>query len=91
MVVSTLPPSAYNYLNPGGRAMTYETEAWISPMVLAIVARQRSGASFARVVDWAVHAGEVCNEDMDWLDVGQLMREELGWDTYPPVPLDIMN
>ncbi|MEO5840601.1 MAG: hypothetical protein ABIQ73_25630 [Acidimicrobiales bacterium] len=71
--------------------MTFETEAWIAPLVMAILARRDGGASFAGVLDRAVQTGAVSKEGVDWVNVGLLMREQLGWDAYPPLPLALMN
>ncbi len=59
--------------------MTEETDQWLAPMFQAITTHH--GRSLGTLIQSAIADGA-----LDWVVLGRLMREELGWDDYPTYP-----
>ena len=71
--------------------MTFETEFWLAPLLGALLSYREGGESFARLMESAITTGAVSNRGVDWIGVGQMMRDELGWEDYPTIPPQILN
>ena len=75
--------------------MRHETSEWLDPMMTAAefrgdidisaLLRQASRpAAEAPSVAWL--ASYTPAQAIDWIGFGELLRERLGWDDYPPQP-----
>ena len=71
--------------------MTFETEFWLAPLFGALLSYREGGESFARLMESAITAGAASKRGVDWIGVGQMMRDELGWDDHPALPSQILN
>ncbi len=67
--------------------MDAETRRWLAPLYAALFATQGGAAMYVRslesVVNEAHHGGPVA---VDWVLVGQRIRDQLGWYDYPAWP-----
>ena len=75
--------------------LTGEVERWLSPMLVALLFSKEGGAAFVRLMESVMIAAvveaifddvTVGSRGLDWVQLGKLMRAELGWDHYPDVP-----
>jgi len=67
--------------------MDVETQRWLSPLITALLDTELGSAAFQRFMQAAVTAHS--DEDppgVDWIRIGQMIRNELDWDHYPPAP-----
>ena len=66
--------------------MTRDVESWLGPMLHAMLSSSAGDATFARLMDRAVTCRGDESPGVDWVVLGQLVRDELGWDHYPAEP-----
>ena len=66
--------------------MDVQTERWLGPMITELLSRPAGNAAFARFMERAVGIGDNGAAGVDWIRLGQMMRNELGWDDYPATP-----
>ena len=77
--------------------MDYATRAWLTPMVRELQSRPDAVKVLtdtdttrlpmqALAVIGQLGSGTATEADLDWVGVGTLLREALGWDDYPAVP-----
>jgi hypothetical protein len=67
--------------------MTSETEQWLAPMLVALLEHLDGPDSFADFFESAVaQASFDTIEDVDWVHLGRLIRDRLGWHDYPAHP-----
>ena len=60
--------------------MTHATERWLAPM-LRVVTTARGAHTLTRLME-----STLIGRGLDWIQFGQVLREELGWDHYPALP-----
>ena len=60
--------------------MTDATELWLAPMLRA-VKTSRGAHALTRLMESAL-----IGRGLDWIQFGQVLREELGWHHYPALP-----
>jgi DNA-binding response OmpR family regulator len=58
---------------------TDETDQWLAPMFQAMTSHR--GRALGTLIGAAITDGA-----LDWIELGRLMREELGWNDYPAYP-----
>jgi len=69
-----------------GFSMTRETEQWLGPMITALLTNKAGAAAFARFMEAAITTRGASTPAVDWIRIGRLIRDELGWDRYPVSP-----
>ena len=58
-----------------------EIDQWLAPLFRAMTAARHEGRTLGNLIEVVAIDG-----DLDWVALGQLMRQELGWDDYPARP-----
>ena len=80
--------------------MTVETQEWLAPMLVALLVSDDGSGSLARLmeaiataaaIEAILKAVPIGASGPNWIRLGQLVREDLGWHDYPPSPNDAMN
>jgi hypothetical protein len=66
--------------------VTPGTETWLAPLLEALLADEKGSEAFGRLMEEAITDRM---SGVDWIKLGQHMRNELGWEDYPALPSDI--